>query len=164
MSAHTHSLPAPPLRKVAAFHDLPSLATPGRQSNPSSYPFRRPLPGARVSEESPLLLSSSRSQSETFNQDVRRSIDNWLSAVADAKIHEMNRLSEKHGLESSSPGGNARAWIPIARRGSWALTPRRLALMFGACLGVLALKSIMPRANYHRVIPSHFSPHFHLAC
>lgn len=168
MSASTRCLSSP-LRKVAAFHDLPRLATPERHSNPSSYPFRRPQPGERFIDESPLsLISSSQDLSRLLSQDLQDSVENWLSGIADLDHYDMYRWSEKHGSEHSSPIGSPRSWIPVSRRGFWMLTPRRFALIFGACLGVLLLKSFFSRAKYHKVILSHFSLFFfrcrHLVC
>lgn len=157
MSAYTPSLP-PPLRKVAAFHDLPSLATPERHSNPASYPFRRPQPRDRIIDESPLpLIPSTPDLTTSFSHELQESVENWLSAIADWDQYDMYRWSEKHGSEPSSPIGSPRSWIPVSRRGSWMLTPRRFALIFGACLGLLLLKPFFSRAKHHKVILSHFS-------
>lgn len=155
MSAHSLSSP---LRKVAAFHDLPSLATPGRRSNPSSYPLRRPLPGERVIDESPRPLISAQDSPNCFSQELQDNIESWLSEIAELDQNDMYRWSEKHGSEPSSPGGSPRTWIPVSRRGSWMLTPRRFALIFGACLGILVLKSFISLAKHHKVIVSHLSP------
>lgn len=146
-----------PLRKVAAFYDLPSLATPERPSNPSSYPFRRPPPGERVTDESPLPPTISQDSPNPFNPEIKDSIENWLSEIVEGDHHDMYRFSEKYGSEPSSPGGSPRAWIPVPRRGSWMLTPRRAALIFGACFGVWVLNSFMSRVKQHGVILSHFA-------
>ena len=157
MSESTHSLYIP-LRKVAAFHDLPSLAAPGRRSNPASYPFRQPQPGARVVDESPRsLVSSTQDLSGSFSPELKNNVENWLSGIADWDQHDMYRWSEKHGPEPSSPIGSPRSWIPVSPRGSWILTPRRVALIFGAFLGVLVFKSVFSRTKHHKVILSHFS-------
>lgn len=157
MSAYDHSLPTP-LRKVAAVHDLPSLATPGRISNPSSYPFQRPPPGARIPDESPLPLTSTRDPPKSFCREVKQSVEDWLSGIAEADHHEMmHRWSEKHAAEPASPGGSPRTWIPVSRRGSWMLTPRKFALIFGTCLGILVLNSFMSGPKHHEVILSHFA-------
>lgn len=156
MSAYTHSL-STPLRKVAAFHDLPSLAAPERHSNPSSYPFRRPQPGERVIDESPLSrVSSTQDLPESFSRELENRVEKWLSGIADLDQYDMYRWSEKHGSEPSSPIGSPRSWIPVSPRGSWMLTPRRVALIFGAFLGVLVLKSFFSRTKHHKVILSHF--------
>ena len=162
MSAHTQSL-SPPLRKVAAFHDLPSLATPGRHSNPSSYPFRRPQPGERVIDESPLPPTLSQDSPRSFSQELQNSVEVWLAGIADLDQDDMYRWSEKHGSESSSPGGSPRTWIPVSPRGSWILTPRRFALLFGACLGLLILRSLVSRAKHYKVILS-LMRDYHLVC
>lgn len=156
MSAHNQSFSIP-LRKVAAFHDLPSLATPQRHSNPSSYPFRRPQPGERVINESPLPLTSTQDSPQSFSQELRSSVADWLSGIADLDQYEydMYRWSEKHGSESSSPSGSPQTWISVSRRGSCMLTPRKLALIFGTCLGILLLKSLIFRTKHHEVILSH---------
>ena len=157
MSASTRCL-SPPLRRVAAFHDLPRLATPERHSNPSSYPFRRPQPRERIIDESPLSLnSSSQDLPRLFSQELQDSIENWLSGISDVDPYDMYRWSEKHGSEHSSPIGSPRSWIPVSRRGFWMLTPRRFALIFIACLGVLLLKSFFSRAKHHKVTLSYFS-------
>lgn len=158
MSAHNHPHPlSHSLRKVAAFHDLPSLATPERHSNPSSYPFRRPQPGERVIDESPRPLTSAQHPPDSCPQELHHSIEDWLSGITELNQQDMYRWSEKHGSEPSSPDGSPRTWIPLSRRGSWMLTPRRFALIFGTCLGILVLKSLISRAKHYQVILSHFS-------
>lgn len=158
MSAATRSL-STPLRKVAAFHDLPSLATPERHSNPSSYPFRQPQPGQRIVDESPLSrISSTQDLPTSFPQALQDSVETWLSGISDLDQYDMYRWSEKHGSEPSSPIESPRSWIPVSRRGFWMLTPRRFALIFIACLGVLLLKPFFSQAKRHKVIHSHSSP------
>lgn len=152
MSASSHS-PSAPLRKVAAFHDLPSLAVPGRKLNPASYLGQRPPPGKRTPNESPLPLTSSADTSIPSLRGIRDSIEHWLSGItiSDGDYLEMYRFSEKLTSESSSEG-NSRAWISLARRGSWTLTPKKLILMFGAFLGIWLWNSLTFRTNHLGVI------------
>ena len=158
MSVHSQFLSAP-LRKVTAFHDLPSLAVPERHSNPSSYPSQRPSPGERVPNESPLPLTSASDSPNPSIGRVRDRIENWLSGISEGDCLEMYRSSEKFTSDSSSLG-SPKNWIPVPRRGSWMLLPRRCALVFGACLVLWSLNSIMSRTKHHGVILSHRALYF----
>lgn len=133
-----------PLRKVAAFRDLPSLVSPYRFSNPPSYPHSQPLPGARAPDELAFLLASPSKTSETLTPDVKDSIHGWLSTFSESDDPEMFHFSEKHGSVPLTPGGSpGSSWAPTVRRKSWFLTPRKIALVAGGCLVFVMLNFLM---------------------
>lgn len=143
----------PSLRKVRAFRDLPSLASPDRFSNPPSYPHFQPPPGARIPDESPLPLISPLEPSYKLSQDVENSIHRWISKVPEVHIDHrdpvMFQFPDKYASAPSTPGGSPRSWTRPVRRRSWILAPRKIALIVCGCLGIWMLNMILPLMKHH---------------
>lgn len=151
MPASAHS----PLRKVPAFRDLPSLAIPDRFSNPPSYPYFQPLPGARISNESPLPPVSPFEPTFALSRNTEDSIYRWISTIPDIEKNssdpDMFPFPEKYGSAPSTPGGSPISWIRPMRRRSWMLASKKLVLIACGCLGILILNFIFSIIKYHVV-------------
>lgn len=140
-----------PLRKVAAFYDLPSLASPERLKNQPSYPGIRPSAGERIADGSLLPPISPISSQTVYEIHVTASIDSWLSGIPDSATNSMFQFPEKKTSIPSSPRSSPPSWSPKSRMGPWTLTPRKVALIAGTCLGILLLNSVLSLFGHHRV-------------
>ncbi|MCJ1268737.1 hypothetical protein MMC22_008625 [Lobaria immixta] len=129
-----------PLRKVAAFRDLPSLLIPERAPNQPSYPRIRPSPGERNPDET-LLPPTSLSPPDINGRHANWSINSWLSKLPDVDTTDMFQFPEKLGSVPSPPAGSPPSWPAKSRMAYWSLTPRKIALIFAGCFAIWALKA-----------------------
>lgn len=151
----TFSVPenSSPLRKAAAYHDLPSLSSPARPSNPRSYPTTQPLPGIRTSNETTLVLSLLVSK-QVLWQDAADSIISWIPKFPASPTIDMFRSSEKHGSTPSTPEDSPYSWTPRSKVRSWNLTPRKIIFIFLALFSIVFLNSFLSHFNNHGVCNS----------
>lgn len=152
--AQTTDQPEPkhrsPLRKVAAFHDLPSLVIPERAPNQPSYPSIRPLPRERKPDETLLPLTYSPPQ-DINGRHANLSINSWLSRLPDVDTTGMFQFSEKLGSVPSTPAGSPPSWAPKSRMAYWSLTPRKIVLILAGCLAIWVLRSFWSLTNHYGV-------------
>lgn len=139
------------LRKVSAFHDLPSLVSPKRLSNPPSYTWTRPPAGERIPDESLLPLISPLWPEVTYNRITAESINSWLSNLPESNPYDMFQFSEKHWSAPSSPGFSPSSWTPTPRIGPWWMRPRKCGLIAGLCLLSLYLTYLLSSRHQHGV-------------
>lgn len=140
-----------PLRKVAAFRDLPSLVIPERIPNQPSYPLLRPPPGERKPDETLLPPTFPPSPQDINGKHATRSITSWLSDLPDIHAHDMFQFPEKLGSVPSTPAGSPPCWAPRSRMSYWSLTPRKMVLIIATCLAIWAMNSFWSLTNRHGV-------------
>ena len=139
-----------PLRKVSAFHDLPSLISPKRLSNPPSYTWTRPSPGERIPDGS-LLPRVPPLPQVTYDRNTEDSINSWLSNLPEISYNDMFHSLEKQGSAPSTPGGSLSSWTSTSRIGSRWLRPWKFSFIAVVCLLILSLYHLLSLPSHHGV-------------
>lgn len=122
--------PSSPRRQLAPF-------TPERLPN-------QPSDWIRKSAGQPLAIHSLNSTPSTDIDKPQRphSIDSWLTSIPDTSTNTMFQFPEKYTIPST-PRDRPSSRVSLSRMGSWALTPRKLALIAASCFGILILKFVL---------------------
>ncbi len=131
-----------PLRKTAAYYNPPSLSDPERPTNRCSYPNTQPLPGARRSNET-LLVVSPILLKKAPRQDTTESVRAWISKLPEYHNIDMFQFSEKYASAPSTPEDSPSSWKPRSRLRSWNVTPRRVIFIVLAVLSFMLLNSYL---------------------
>lgn len=124
-----------PASKLSTPRRQVALLTPERLPNLPSNWRRQPA-------GQPLLAHSLTSTPSTADVDEPQrphSIDSWLTSIPDTSTNTMFQFPEKYAMPST-PRDRPPSRASPSRMGSWALTPRKLALIAASCFGILILK------------------------
>lgn len=127
--------PSSPRRQLAPF-------TPERLPN-------QPSDWIRESAGQPLAIHSLNSTPSTADIDKTQrphSIDSWLTSIPDTSTNTMFQFPEKYTIPST-PRDRPSSRVSLSKMGSWALTPRKLALIAVSCFGILMLKFVLSLSN-----------------
>lgn len=128
------------------------LSTPRRQV-PLLTPERLPiLPSNWIRQPAgqPLLAHSLTSTPSTADVDEPQrphSIDSWLTSIPDTSTDIMFQFPEKYAIPST-PRDRPSSRVSLTRMGSWALTPRKLALIAASCFGILIIKFFVSLSDH----------------